>query len=421
MKYDKDYWLYVEPYCFINITHNPLQSIIYNTINNSHIISSNKKIVEICKNLSKPDNLMVIRIKQDDLLNENVKEFINKIRYNFIGDIIGVDDSKGRPIQLSNQNYISQDLKTPKKNKLDEFLNKKHLLLKKLGTLNIYLNNKNSFIKNSKTYQFDCLINEDGNYQELEIEDLSKLLIKTNIQQLNILGGSIFAYSKLKELLKILTISIFNKTIFFNSMDILNNKKQLSEILNQNININIDISYNEISTFFVKENIDSLSNNSNLINFRFIIENENELEHIESTIVMYNIKKYSFIPFYNGNNESFFNQCVYYDQQQLLEQNIESDTIIENVSFNANFYGKLIVTSNFDCYSNLNLNSLGNLKNTDISDLIYKEIKNKNIWELTRRDISPCKNCIFNILCPPISDYEISLNKYNLCKIYNQE
>lgn len=50
-------------------------------------------------------------------------------------------------------------------------------------------------------------------------------------------------------------------------------------------------------------------------------------------------------------------------------------------------------------------------------EVVEKEVQNKNGWFSTRKLVTPCNKCIFNILCSPISEYEYSLKQNNLCNI----
>ncbi len=34
---------------------------------------------------------------------------------------------------------------------------------------------------------------------------------------------------------------------------------------------------------------------------------------------------------------------------------------------------------------------------------------------MPRQDVEPCKDCVFNSLCPPISNYEHVMGKHDLC------
>ena len=53
----------------------------------------------------------------------------------------------------------------------------------------------------------------------------------------------------------------------------------------------------------------------------------------------------------------------------------------------------------------------------DFREMIVKEIIRGKSWKLTRRKVMPCKKCVYCDICPPISNYEKAIGKYNLCKI----
>ena len=73
--------------------------------------------------------------------------------------------------------------------------------------------------------------------------------------------------------------------------------------------------------------------------------------------------------------------------------------------------------SDGNIYSNLNEKAIGNIKNMDLSKAIYKEISVGKGWWKTRANVVPCKNCLYKFICPPISNYEYAIGRYNLCKI----
>lgn len=39
-----------------------------------------------------------------------------------------------------------------------------------------------------------------------------------------------------------------------------------------------------------------------------------------------------------------------------------------------------------------------------------------SLWFLTRDKVQPCGDCVYNRLCCPISDYELGMQKFNLCR-----
>ncbi|MBE9468407.1 MAG: hypothetical protein IMY72_08845 [Bacteroidetes bacterium] len=52
-------------------------------------------------------------------------------------------------------------------------------------------------------------------------------------------------------------------------------------------------------------------------------------------------------------------------------------------------------------------------------DAVYREMNIGKNWFKLRTNTKPCCNCLYNTLCPPISNYEYALGKYNLCNVYN--
>ena len=83
---------------------------------------------------------------------------------------------------------------------------------------------------------------------------------------------------------------------------------------------------------------------------------------------------------------------------------------------NENFFGKLTIMPNGDVYANVNVKVLGNLKSNSLNELVYKEMSQKESWFL-KRENQPCCDCVYKLLCPSPSNYELAIGKMNLCTI----
>lgn len=83
---------------------------------------------------------------------------------------------------------------------------------------------------------------------------------------------------------------------------------------------------------------------------------------------------------------------------------------------NTNFFGNLYVFSDSKVYANPNAKCLGNIKEDLLLDLIHKELIENSAWRKTRNE-KPCSDCIYQYLCPPISNYELVIGKSNLCNV----
>ena len=53
----------------------------------------------------------------------------------------------------------------------------------------------------------------------------------------------------------------------------------------------------------------------------------------------------------------------------------------------------------------------------DYKKLIYNELRHGNSWRRTRDKQAICKECIYKYLCPSPSNYEIAIQKPNLCNL----
>jgi len=90
--------------------------------------------------------------------------------------------------------------------------------------------------------------------------------------------------------------------------------------------------------------------------------------------------------------------------------------IFAHQKLNTNFFGSLTIISSGDVYANINRPALGNIVNNSILELIKSELIINTAWRKIR-DVEPCSNCIYQYLCPSPSNYEIILDKSNLCCI----
>ena len=87
------------------------------------------------------------------------------------------------------------------------------------------------------------------------------------------------------------------------------------------------------------------------------------------------------------------------------------------MKINKNNFGKLVVFSDGEVHANVNKKSLGNINDIDFHDLIFSELSGDESWKSVRMNAPTCKDCMYNCLCPPISNYEYTIGKNNLCNI----
>lgn len=207
---------------------------------------------------------------------------------------------------------------------------------------------------------------------------------------------------------------IINKCVININYVYIDKVKLLPKVLLNKEALNIYINLTDPDKiFFMEDEIEYTS----FACFHFLIENSKQYNLAKSLIYKHNITKYIFTLNYNGENLSFFQKYVYLSKKDILSQPHSKQDIFTNTTLNKMSFGKLSIFPNGQLYSDIHDKSLGNLKQSTIEELIYKEMTQRNIW-LNTRNQKPCKNCIFQYLCPPPSQYERMLKRLNLCNVF---
>ena len=239
--------------------------------------------------------------------------------------------------------------------------------------------------------------------------NLFKIIRNSNIYKINLVNTTnindekkIYKYLSRMPLM----VELFMHYLHFNK----NILEEISKYDNYKLNILID---NKVQYSKIVE----LKNIKNMI-FTIIISNDNDLKYIVRIFDDLNITNFIIKPLYTKQNYDFFKENVFIDQNIFMEYPIQLDDILINKVLNTNYFGKLTILPNGDIISTFSKNKLGNLFNENLKLAIYKELKGKRSWKLTRQNIIPCKKCIFNEMCPPISNYEIVVKKM-ICVISN--
>jgi hypothetical protein len=147
-----------------------------------------------------------------------------------------------------------------------------------------------------------------------------------------------------------------------------------------------------------------------LANCNFDSSNEINFDKIKHLLIQINKSSTEILNIFGGD---IFN----YSKSELLKRKLNQDEIFKNKLINQNEFGKLIIMVNGDAYTNLNNKPLGNINNTMLFELVYKELNEKNSWIKPRNSVNPCNKCVFSYLCPPISNYGYILKRHNFCNI----
>jgi len=420
---NNNYWLYIEPYVHITLKNNNI--LFYNTLNGESIKYFNKPIVaELVKRLISKRNQWVLKIDGEMLSIPVIQLFISEIKNKFIGDVIPVDWSDKKPFV-----FVPYPIVNRKLGKQLKLTGQKSTLEygKYLNELTLYLNNvpNQVFSDYSELYkQTTGYYSNSSLLKQLDFMLIESIIEKNKysyLQKINLAGGDILQHPEINNIIGLLNnlnyfISYFlpYSVINIENINILNNVNQKNSVLKI-------LFPSGITSNIVANTIALLKEGKATQYFTFIIEEESKLAEIEKIIEQNKIEKYQIIPYFNGLNIDFFKEMVYLEEQTLLDLKQNQKKIFANISLNQLNFGRLTILSNGDVYGNVNFPKLGNIKKQELMDCIFNEVSNSKSWLLTRNKVKPCKNCIYQDLCPPISDYEFIINQHNLCNVTSMQ
>lgn len=395
-------YLYLEPYT--NVFFSNGKVLVYNTIDGSSIIVEDEKNIELLAQLTEDDNLYCVLLEMNQLNDPIISEFITSLQNTFMGDVVRQSLVKSKPHQLTPILNFQRDL--------DRFKKKLYTsigddVMKYLFELSIYINGNSKHNLKNINKQLSFPIAESASNIPIEyIRKISNELQANTFGNINILGGDISTHPELEMILDILEELNMKKTLHIYYQDEL---LDISGRKNFEIKFHID--------YPIKKEVDFLLLKSMGIHFCFVIQSIEDLKITETIVKENRLVNHSFEPYYNGTNIEFFEDNIYMNEEDILEVKPNQNDIFSNMKINKNNFGKLVVLSNGEVYANINKNLLGNIKDSTFHSLIFTELCGNDSWKDVRRKVDSCISCVYNCLCPPLSNYEYFLGRNNLCNI----
>lgn len=128
----------------------------------------------------------------------------------------------------------------------------------------------------------------------------------------------------------------------------------------------------------------------------------------------YNAKDY--YPLYTGENKEYCINELGFSVEDITSLSYSEKKVMQNKYVNSNFWGELTILPNGDVYSCVNCKRLGNVLNDSMRFIVWNEFAVSKSWFITRKKMTTCMNCKYNWLCPPITNIELVLGNWTLCK-----
>jgi hypothetical protein len=377
-----NYWFTIEPYIFIFIS-NKKKALLYNTLDGVTFESEKEVVVELLQETLQEDNCGVVFLTNERYKQKDINDFIRKIRKTYMGDIIDVTLSNGKPVQLMPYcNY-------PDKHDIYRLHNYSPLknVLENLSEISIHVD---STIKLNKFIPFLLSIPEGITF--------------------NIIGD-IGGIAKFTELFSYLNQRSSPKNIICSYENVVTLQPDFVNNFSYIINIRFPIDMQKW-----KNARHILLNQTLPVEYVFDVTSNNDIFQAEQFLEQYKIEKSRFNPIYTGNNIGFFKKNVFLSKKDILSTSMTIKDFFSRQAMNIYDFGKINIMPNGDAYANLKHSILGNINNNNIYEIVYKELKDGKSWFRIRNQ-QPCNDCVYQWLCPPPSNYEIAIGRPNLCRV----
>ena len=376
-----NYWFKIEPYVHISIVNSNV--LLYNTFDGSFIESKDIEIVKLLKETLLKENCGVVLLTAERYNLDNIRKFIMELRAKYMGDIIDIELSKSKPVQImpftslvnTQELFKKQNFPTGKK------------ILEYLSEISIYV---------------------DYNTNIMDLNSFLKSL--PNISTVNIIGN-LKDVANYKELLLVLDQFPSLKKITCNYSNVISLQPEFVNNFSYSILINYPI---DISKWNYSRRL--LLNQSIPFECIFEVTSMDNYSQINKFIEEFGIEKHQLKPVYTGDNIDFFKENVFLTKDDILSTPLSISDFFINQSMNIFDFGKIAIMSNGDIYANVNYPILGNIHTHSIYEIISKELEEGRSW-LRIRNQAPCNTCLYQWFCPSPSNYEIAIGRPNLCLV----
>ena len=376
-----NYWFKIEPYVHISIVNSNV--LLYNTFDGSFIESKDIEIVKLLKETLLKENCGVVLLTAERYNLDNIRKSIMELRAKYMGDIIDIELSKSKPVQImpftslvnTQELFKKQNFPTGKK------------ILEYLSEISIYV---------------------DYNTNIMDLNSFLKSL--PNISTVNIIGN-LKDVANYKELLLVLDQFPSLKKITCNYSNVISLQPEFVNNFSYSILINYPI---DISKWNYSRRL--LLNQSIPFECIFEVTSMDNYSQINKFIEEFGIEKHQLKPVYTGDNIDFFKENVFLTKDDILSTPLSISDFFINQSMNIFDFGKIAIMSNGDIYANVNYPILGNIHTHSIYEIISKELEEGRSW-LRIRNQAPCNTCLYQWFCPSPSNYEIAIGRPNLCHV----
>lgn len=403
------YWLCLKPEVYY--VRKQDRFLLYNTETGACKQSCDRAAAVVLENLYSRDNPGSVLVTDYSTNRKLVPVFIQECVSDGLIDSEPFVDKKKRPVRLAPILNLQRDID---KMKLEPGRSLGEDVLSYLSDVTLIINS-------------DCTCNcpRCKNYchqfvhcgkllpsTEMQIDTLRLFFNQTMcipLRKLLVTGGNIMTYSRWEELVHYFTANGICPTfgIYYRNIT----DEDIGKLQDFPLLVFVDAPFDMAKIINVAEKLQTTN-----VCYQFSVASTEEYDGIMQLVEKCNIKNSTVVPYYTGDNRTFFEEQVFVQESDILSDSIKQQLIFARQKMNTNFFGKMLMFPNGDVKSNINGNVLGNIHQQQLVKMVEKELSSTNFWRRTRTD-SPCSDCLFQFLCSSPSNYEFVMRKKNLCHV----
>lgn len=403
----KKYWLALHPDVFLWCKGE--RGLLYHSgMNKSFCFGNKGKVKELTAQLLQPENLYCVEITEADCREKDTAEWLSAVRECEAGKLTD-QSAGGRPVSymplLNLQKDVDRLRNDPSRSVGEDLLSYLHEAVFYLG---------GSCEVKTDFYRQVLFPVDSGDV--LPCEAVREFLLQaegSGLHTLHFLGGNLFEYPETDRLTEVL--NDYEGKVYFHVLDreFLQNAGSLCFLKRENDRLNVICREAEM----LKEVIERCRDIEFPVELTGVVHSLQGYEAMVETARSCGWELMEFQPVYTGDNPDFFEEYVFVTPEDLQSPGLNRRQVFARQALNTHFFGQLTVMPGGSVYGNVNRDSLGKWP-ASLHQLLYREMEGRGAWRYIREQ-EPCRQCIYQWLCPSPSNYEWVLGRPDLCRNCN--
>lgn len=402
-----DYWFYLSPKVYVTSKED---IFLYHTESGARLEVTEGHLKDLLQAVYEPKNLGVVEFPQELWKQEGAHALIEQMLSLHMAGLIPIDREQGKPINLLPILNLQKDV--DKAMSIGELSLVVDDLLSYLSRLMLCLGGGGrlcpSYLSRVWREQEAHWMSPSLLYSLLEQARYSRM------KQVGLYADSLFLHPQIKEILDLLESYEYDYQLWMSANHYLQNQEEIKMYLRSMkciCHLSLLASATELEDLARMCEVDV-----QLFSWHFLIEDESQYARVEQFTEIWGIVQSELVPIYTGDNLPFFEEYIYLSEDDIFSEPIEMRRVFCNQKLNSNDFGALTVLPTGECRVSMNTPALGNLLQSSLLEILYKELTTNTAWRKTRNS-GKCQKCFFQYLCPPLSSYEQVIGREDLCRL----